>query len=252
MAEFPEIIAVEKEISLVHDITGKLVLDGGFEYNCIPDLVLGDKDGNLRYVEYKSTSSKKDQWINSWSYAIQVHATASAVSQANEGKSVTSQVVGLYKGWEQYGKLSSPLVYGYFKAGNPPFSQDQWLYEYRSGFNKKGIWTRDGGMKRWIEEMDLFLLSEQFPLTGPIFIKENLVTEYLAQRACREVEIDMAKRMLEASDGQAKDQLMRAAFPQRFSACNPGWGYECPFIRLCHGEQGVDPTEHGFIKKERR
>lgn len=250
IAEYPIVLAFEEELLLKHDIDGKLKEDGNFYYKCIPDLVLSNGEAQ-RYVEFKSTSSKKEQWINSWSYAIQVHATAKTVEMATEVPTST-QVVGLYKGYENYGKLNTPLVYGYFKAGNPPFVKEEWSYEYKAGLKRTPVWEREGGVKRWIEEMPLPLLSEQFPLTGPIFTKDHLVEEYLAQRAVRESVISLSVNVLKgASPDQIRD-IMHGTFPQKFSACNPGWGRECDFIRLCHGEQGVDPTKRGFSIKEER
>lgn len=514
IADYPEVVGIESELHMFHDVAGKLAKDGKFNYICIPDLVLSNGK-ELKYIEYKSSSSKKDQWISSWSYAVQVHATAKAIEESYR-LPCSTQVVGLYKGWESYGKLTSPLVYGYFKSGNPPFQKEEWClspttrvltsdlrwitvgslivghelagfdenprlspqgqkqrhwqnskvlavgrktlpclkvtlsdgtsvvcskqhrwltglacgkgmgsakwrradellplsiyghrasriykvvepwpqeptllseylrgafegegsltytmckhnsskgahlcfsqnigsvltevksklesfgfpvyeskksgkqrtltinrrrgvieilgqirpqrllnkwdlsklgtvrpgqsplvvvaveeigdqevvtlhtstgtlvaeglashnsYEYKAGLKKKGVWEREGGIKRWVEEMPVALLSEQFPLTPPIFTKDHLVEEYLAQRACREIEIDMTNKLLATADEASKVMVMRAGFPQRFNACQPGWGSACPFTRLCHGQQGVDPTEHGFMLKVKR
>lgn len=99
MATYPEIVCIEQEMHYDHD---------GLRFMSRPDLVLRDKDG-LWIIEYKTTSSKKEGWINSWETAIQLHSQVKAVESTLGEKPVGVIVQGLYKGWESYGKQNSPF-----------------------------------------------------------------------------------------------------------------------------------------------
>ena len=250
ISEYPKIVAIEKEIIYEHDDKGKPNPNGGFDFVCIPDLVLANDNGNV-YIEYKSTSSKKDQWINAWNNAIQVHATAWAIQQTSGTKIQHTIVQGLYKGYEAYGKLSSPMCYAYHKAGNPPFVKEEFSYEYKAGFKKVPTWELDGGVKRWVENMPDDVLAEQFPQTPPIFIDEALVERYFSQRAKREKTVNAHVLYLEGADEAETVEVMDEIFPQNFDACNPGWGRPCQYRQLCFGGK-CDPLKRGFRLRDER
>lgn len=90
MAEYPTIMAIEKEMQFNHN---------GLTFMSKPDLVLEGPDGPV-YVEYKTTSSKKDSWINSWNTAVQLHSTMRAIRETLNVEPVGVVVQGLYKGYE--------------------------------------------------------------------------------------------------------------------------------------------------------
>jgi len=58
----PEDIAIEQEMSYEYE---------GLLFMCKPDLVAVDTNGEVAYIEYKSTSSKKDEWTAQWDTAVQ-------------------------------------------------------------------------------------------------------------------------------------------------------------------------------------
>lgn len=241
MEAYPVIIAIEQEMRYDHD---------GLVFMSKPDLVVADKEECLWYIEYKSTASKKEEWINSWQTAVQLHSTCKAVEQS-VGEPVTGVIVqGLYKGYKSYGRQNSPFCYAYHKAGNPPFSEDQFLYEYRSGFKRYPTWMMKGGVKGWIEGMHPDFLAAQFPQTPPIFINESLVNAFFQQRDYREHEIAEAAEWLNSHPNDEDRGLVLAqAFPQRFDQCIPSFGKPCPYRLLCHG--GVtDPLNHGYTYRE--
>jgi hypothetical protein len=236
IGRYPIIKLVETPMLYLHDNVGMMAK---------PDLVLGDESGDLVYIEFKSTSTKKDTWVSSWDTAIQVHSTVKAI-EAHLGEPVGSVIVlGLYKGYESWGKQSSPMCYAYRKSGNPPFTQDQISYEYKPGLKKSPVWEMDGGVKKWVEEMPEQILADQFPMTPPIFVNEDLIAAFLRQRAMREKQIHQAILDLEA-DPAATDVIMDEVFPQRWDECYPAWGRPCTYARLCHGPQDVDPIEAGY------
>lgn len=243
IARYPRVLHVEEEMLLEHD---------GLGFMSKPDLVLATEDGSeVVYVEYKSTASKKDDWINSWSTAVQLHSTIRAV-EATTGVKINSVIVqGLYKGYVSYGKQNSPFCYCYKRNGNPPFTQDAVAFEYKAGFKRFPVWELEGGVKGWIEGMPEDVLASQFPQTPPIFVKDDLIDAFFLQRTVREKEIALALDWLEATEGdeEAQKMVMSTSFPQKFSECQPGWGSPCGYRLLCHGPQR-DPLDSGFVWRE--
>lgn len=238
MQQYPNIKMLEQPLVYKHDGVGMMAK---------PDIVLSDNDGINVYVEYKSTSSKKDTWINSWDTAIQLHSTVKAI-EAKLGEKVESVIVqGLYKGYESYGKQSSPFCYAYKRNGNPPFTQDQYEYAYKAGFKRYPTWQLPGGVKEWVETMPSHVLAEQFPQTPPIFINEPLIEAFFKQRAIREHEILTASQLMEKykdDPGQVQYELDRV-FPQKFDQCRPSFGSPCSYLKLCHGSV-QDPIAQGY------
>lgn len=243
MAEYPTIMAIEKEMQFNHN---------GLTFMSKPDLVLEGPDGPV-YVEYKTTSSKKDSWINSWNTAVQLHSTMRAIRETLNVEPVGVIVQGLYKGWEAYGKQSSPFCYAYRRAGNPPFTKDEISYEYRAGFRRFPIWELPGGVAEWVARMPDEVLRDQFPRTPLIFINEALVDAFFAQRTTREMEIAMAMEMIKdaqtENDAEAVQQLLDTAFPQRFDQCIPTFGRPCIYRNLCFNKV-ADPLAQGYTFRE--
>ena len=237
MKQYPKIVLLEKEMIYKHN---------GFGFMAKPDIVVADEEGNLWYVEYKSTSSKKEGWTNSWNTAIQLHSTIRAI-EATIGEKVTGVIVqGLYKGFESYGKQSSPFCYAYRRNGNPPFSETETAYEWKAGFKRYPTWELEGGVKAWVESMPDHVLSAQFPQAPPIFVKEDLINDFFNQRAVRETEIQMALGMMEKASEEDKELILNGSFPQRFDQCHPFFGKPCGYLKLCHGPKGVDPLTAGY------
>lgn len=236
MATYPTVVAIEQEMLYAYE---------DISFMSRPDLVLEDKDG-LHYIEYKSTSSKKDQWITSWNYAVQLQSSVKAI-EATLGRPVVSVVVvGLYKGYESYGKQSSPFCYSYQRKGNPPFTKDELSYEYRAGFRRVPTWELPNGVKGWVANMPENVLASQFPWTPPIFIKDDLVKAFFDQVYVREHEIDYANLLLDGADDEQTNAILSTSFPQNFEACSPAWGSSCPFKSICHGN--ADPSQ-GFTQR---
>jgi hypothetical protein len=231
--QYPKIIAIEPELRYDHD---------DLVFMSRPDLVVEDAEGDVWYIEYKTTSSKRENWVNSWDTAIQLHSTIRAI-ESTLGLKVTGVLVqGLYKGFESYGKQSSPFCYAYRRAANPPFIKAETTYEYRAGFKRFPTWELPGGVKAWVEGMPDSVLADQFPQVPPIFIKDELVDKFFQQRAYREREISLASRALQNGVDQG---ILDMCFPQHFDQCADSYGKPCAYRRICHG--GVtDPLAEGF------
>lgn len=245
LEQYPVIKLVEQPMVLKLETTGMMSK---------PDLVLADKEGNNWYIEYKTTSSKRPEWTNSWDLAVQVHSTIKALEDKLGEKVAGVIIQGLYKGYESYGKLSSPFVYAYKRAGSPPFYKEEIAYEYKSGFKRTPTWDLPGGVKEWVARMPANVLGDQFPRTPPIFINEDLIQAYFRQREVRESIISGA--MIHLADPEVAEDVkqwqMDAVFPQRFDQCKPAWnkGEACRYATLCHGPKGLDPLSHGYVWRD--
>ena len=239
MAEYPTILYVEQEFLMRHNELGQIDPEGSFGFMAKPDLILQDKDGMTVYVEYKSTSSNKEEWSNSWQTAIQLHSAVATVEHAT-GLEIDKIIVqGLYKGYmSRYNRQESDLCYGYFAPGNPPFTKDQWSYEWRKGYNKSAVWRREGGVKQWVADMPDHILSAQFPQVPPITLNRPLVETFFRQQANREGAI---REAIVAPTPEALDRT----FPQRWENCIPSYGKPCGYRTICHGNV-QDPLEAGF------
>jgi hypothetical protein len=236
-----EIIFCEQELTYEHD---------GLTFMAKPDLILRQKEtGDLVYLEFKTTSSIKDQWMTSWQTAVQLHSTVRAV-EAKLGEKVERVIVqGLYKSYvSQYNRQESIFCYGYHKPGTPPFNKEQWQYVYAAGFKKSPIWKREGGVKRWVEEMPINLLSQQLPQTPPIFVNNDLVDAFFRQCAVRERDIRDARNAIIEAGAEDSQGMLDTYFPQNFEACSPGWGTGCQYKKLCHGNLN-DPLKAGFTMR---
>jgi hypothetical protein len=242
ISAFPIIKAIEQEMIYDHN---------GLRFMSKPDLILADQsEETWAYIEFKSTSTKKAEWINSWNTAIQLHSTIKAV-EATLGTAPSVVIVqGLYKGYSAYNKQTSPFCYAYKKAGGASFLSDEVSYEYRAGYKKFPVWEMKGGCKSWVESMPDYTLVDQFPQSPPIYIKEDLVESFFNQRLIREQEIKLALQMLEAiDDEETRQAILNTSFQQKFDQCLPGWGKPCSFRFICHG--GVDnPLQSGYTWRE--
>lgn len=241
LEQYPTIVAVEHVCTYTDDEK---------TFTRKPDLILADRDGELVYIEYKSTSAVSEEWIASWETHVQVHAACLAIEQTLGQACDRVIVQGLLKGTKSYGKQGSPFCYAYKKFGQPPFSEDQVEYEYKAGFKRTPVWELEGGLKSWVGGMPENVLANQFPQTPPIFIKKELIHRWLNQRMGREVEVRMALDMLEANPEGAGD-ILDYTYPQRFDQCQPGFrnARPCPFKIMCFGEV-MNPTQAGFILRE--
>lgn len=241
--QYPTIVAVEQEMT--YTLRDDLV------FMAKPDLILAKEDGTLVYIEYKTTSSKSEQWVNSWGTAVQLHSSIKAVEQTLGQAPASVIVIGLYKGYQSYGKQSSPFCYCYQKSANPPFTEAQTAYEYKPGFKRSPVWELPGGVAQWVAEMPEEVLAAQFLQTPEIFIKDDMIEQFFAQVGIREFEIQQAMLVIDnkSTTPDQHQQFLNGFFPQHFEQCNPAYGRGCSFKMLCHGHVS-EPLEQGWILRE--
>lgn len=100
LRRYPKIVAVERDVVFKHNQEGLSDPAGLFEFHAKPDLILStDDETEVVYNEYKTSSNKKEQWINSWDKSIQAHATLAAINQTLGLDLAGIIVQGLYKGY---------------------------------------------------------------------------------------------------------------------------------------------------------
>lgn len=150
-----------------------------------------------------------------------------------------------------YGKQNSPFCHSYFRQGTPPFSYPDWQYAYKSGYKRTPTWEMEGGVKKWVDEMPERVLADIYPCTPPIFVNEQLVADFFAQRQIREVEIREAVKVINDPDmpEAMRKQFLNCFFPQRYDQCNPSFGRPCGFRELCFGNV-TDPIARGWTLRD--
>lgn len=239
-----EIVEIEREFFLPLDETDAYTLT----FRCRPDLILRHRvTGKLWYFEYKTTSNDSPKWINSWLRAVQLHVGCTAASDELGEPVEGCVVIGLYKGYDKYGRLNSPFTYGFKKAGVPAITADQFRYEYTPKWER--IFIPDHmTMAEWVGGMPQEMALAQFPETPPMFVREDLIERFLEQQKYRERDV------IEAMSGDLMDDVMDRVFPQTFSQCTPAWGRECQFHPACWmSHVGRDPVGSGYyVRREPR
>ena len=240
---YPTIITMEQEIAYEID---------GMTFMSKPDLLVATSDDAIVYIEYKTTGYKNDKWLNSWRYNPQIHSAMKVINETQGIELAATIVQGLYKGYESYGKQTSPFCYAYARAGQPPFYEPELSYVYKAGFKKFPVWELEGGLKKWVDDMPEEVLAEQFPQVPPVYFDTNIAEAFFRQAVIREKEIQFSEEILrlEGVDENAKATMLDHVYPQNFEACAPSFGPGCPFLRVCHGNCGVSPYELGFKARE--
>lgn len=216
-----------------------------------PDLILRRRDdGTFWYVEYKTTGWNDNRWINSWLKAVQLHSGVFAARHTLHLPIEGAIIVGLYKGYrsrDEERRFMSPLAYGWRDAGAPAILSARTSYTFQrgKGWERAATHTLPGGLEGWLAGMPLDLLREQFPTTGPIFLREDLVDAFFRQRAEREDALALWH------DAGRPDAALDTLFPQQFFSCQPAFGYSCAFNDLCwNGAAAAAPLDAGFRVRE--
>lgn len=231
-----EIIAVEREMTLPADSAGRI------QVMVKPDLIVRRRTDNTHwYLEYKSTGFKTQNWIEGWRYAIQLHVGCLAAEKVLGVPVEGAQIIGFYKGYPKDNKLRSPFTYAYHLEGVPGVVPERWSCEWTRGWELLPVHLYPGGMQAWVrEEMDEELLIEQFPCTGPIPVRKDIVATFLAQLERRE------NQVLAYHAGMSD---LDTAFPQRFKSCRPLIGKPCPYIECCFSPSVAgDPIGSGLYQ----
>lgn len=229
-------------------------VEPGYRFRARQDLLLKNKfDGHLCYVDYKTSSSYKPQWVASWAKSPQLHSSMYALKMAEGVQVQRAIVIGLYKGYqdEKNGIQRSIFTYSYC---NREYSMiPEYAYEYKraKGWEMFSIGEEFEDQEQWIANMPLEKLTEQYPQTGPIFARDDIAEKYFRQQLIREKEVDEAiKRLHESTSVEEITRILDTHFKQNFSKCEPAYGYKCEYANLCWQPWvEADPLGSGLYKQ---
>lgn len=222
----------------------------GFLFRARQDLLLQSKfDGHLAYVDYKNCSSTKPQWIKAWAKSVQLHSSMYAMRVAQGIDVQRAIVIGLYKGYrnEKDGTQRSPFTYGYCNrefAMSPTYQSE---YTRARGWELFSTFDEFENLEEWVNNMATPLLTAQFPMTGPIFPRDDIADTWFRQQLIREAEVGEAVQLLQTSTSiEEITAVLDKYFKQNFSHCDPAYGYTCEFQNLCWIPSiEADPLESG-------
>jgi hypothetical protein len=204
-----------------------------------PDRVVRDRVNNyLVYLEYKTTISASQKWLDSWRYQIQLHTSMAAVEEeAIEEPLKFAHVIGLMKGQVVEGRLRHPYVWAYKNTRT-----NEWTHDYqkaRSGeWEPAPVWDFPLGIVEWVQRCGEEVAASQFPMTAPIFLNIRLLNEWIDRRIFREEEIaSVAEKCYD-------DLTLRSRyFPRHTNRCKPGFGDACPYLKICwNAESARNPS----------
>lgn len=228
MAEY-DLVEAEKWI--------ELDFPGGFKFRARQDLLLRSKfDGHYCMVDYKNTSSIKPQWIASWGRSVQMHSSLYAINHSSDIKVDRFMIIGLYKGYKDEKLNTQRSIFNYGWVNREFGMVPQYSYEYQrsKGWELFSTAEEFSDLSEWVAKMPPTLLSEQFPLTVPIFYREDIASEWFKQQLIREAEVaDASEALQKATSVEEIDNILRKSYRQNFSHCKPAWGYSCEFEELC-------------------
>jgi len=226
----------------------------GFLFRARQDLLLRNKfDGHTAYVDYKTTSSTKPQWIKSWNKSIQLHSSMFAMRKTTSHLVERAIVIGLYKGYkdDKNNVQRSILNYGWCNREYAMSPQYSYTYTKAKGWELFSVADEFEDPMQWIANMPTPLLSEQFPMTGPIMARDDIAEVWFRQQLIREQEVSDAIQKLHTSTTLEEITLiLDTHFKQNFSKCDPSFGYGCEFEPLCwipHVQ--ADPLSSGYFKR---
>lgn len=213
-----------------------------------PDRVLRDRtDGRLVYFEYKSTISASSKWLQSWTYAIQLHIGLAALQEEFPAETVKfGYIVGLLKGSTSQAdsRLLHPYVWAY------KHEDGRWESEYSktrsAGWSPEPVWNYPGGILAWVRKLGPEVARNQFPFTAPIFLNARMLDEWVERRTAREIEIQN-----NLTDCREPGKVRSIIFPKIQSRCRPAFGDACPYVPVCwNATTEQDPLKSGlFIKR---
>lgn len=197
---------------------------------------------------------------------------------------ITGEVLEYPKGSGHF-YHNTPLLYAWFRGGDPPVSEDEWYQRYEwsctrphklgngrkcdggrthklSGVVKESVEKRyPGGIIGWIDflyENDRALLEEQLIELPPIMRSEYHIERWKRQVLGREVKIAGESRLMqfvraskidepvEPGDPATFSQTLDYKFPMHTASGNCLRPGKCMAYDLCWGNAASDPTNLGY------
>ena len=216
-----EVVATEVECTIV--------LSPDVTYMARPDAVVRRlSDMTYWYIQDKTSSLSPDSFGQGWDKLPELHATARAIEQTLGFSISGAYVQGWYKGYQKNGTLYSPLAYCWAKPGQPGVGKPQYSFEYRAGWGRIPINSLD--VPAWVKSLPEPLIQQQFPVTAPIMIRQDLTDRYLAQILRRELDLKLWR-----DDCSLTEDGRRLKMAQHFNQCDEWSKYRrpCQFRDCC-------------------
>jgi hypothetical protein len=194
-----------------------------------PDRYLRHRQGRyLVYREYKSTKWANNGWLNSWTYAPQIHIGLAGMQEELGEKVAFAQVMGLMKGEVRDGKLGHPYVWAWQNSAT-----GEWTHDYNKAraavWERYPVWEFPQGPVEWVQLCGPEVASAQFPHTAPIFLNERLLNDWTWRRTFREMQVS---EVLEESRHDWQKRIVY--FEPRTAQCRPVVGDPCPYLLACN------------------
>lgn len=245
MAEY-EILETEK--------LRKWEVEPGYVFRFKQDLLLKNRfNGSITYVDYKSTSSDDPKWIASWAKHPQMHSSMYSLRQLDIPVE-QCLVQGLFKGWKDKKTKDQTSIFtrGWVNREYAMTPQYSYTYQRSKGWEPFSTFDEFEDLSDWVANMPDDILVQQYPVTGPIFVRDDIAIKWFRQQMIREREVEHAINSLKSCDSEDSiNQVLDTYFRQSFSKCQPAWGFECEFLNACwvpHVEQ--DPLGSGQFKRK--
>lgn len=292
------ILAVEEEQIAVLGCTCGLdgeVVDGlvheqrgcqGIAWQSRPDVILESlTTGEHEYWEFKTLSQPSEPWESQWETKIQFALSILGVERKYGFRVDHNYVLGLIKGRREAsynvetGQYDGPLVqnsrliYGYYKAGNPPLEAPDWQASYKwqdergrnhtlgKAYRKTPIWTAkefalEEGMspvEYWVKWIGPEARAESLRLIGPLNRQDLLIAEaseeVLANELRWQEDLEHLRRLY-LQHGWGSEAFMRQLrwmIPRSWDCRRYGKRHACQFEDLCFKRQGwEDPIGSGL------
>jgi len=203
-----------------------------------PDRVQRGHGQGLRWREWKSTSTTRQEWVQSWAYSPQLHIGLAALGEELKEKLDFASILGFYKGHDQGGKLHHPYVWAYRSP------QGKWSADYTYGWEKVGVWEYAGGVEQWVRDCGEDVSRRVFLWSAPVFLDERIVNSIVLAQTERMREVGEVKGAC-----QAIWELRQLHFPQHFNECRPPYGSACSYLGACHNASvNADPVGSGMYR----
>lgn len=256
-----DVVAVEEEREVALDEEGQIILMDR------PDAeLLHRQTGRYAALELKTCSTDREDYFDSWRYATQTMGHILAM-EAKHGEQKVGHILMefMYSGTHRRDKLSnqdiyySPLIRGYVMPGDPPLSQDQYAWAYKSGkgWSPFDVWDRRfdnqppfvSGVEFWVDNIlpEQVLRDQLF--TREVFRSETELQEWKDKMLSQQRRIQVGTQS--AQDPDLRDKVMSWAFPgNKDESCYQNKYFKkCEFLPICYGQIAGDPLESGLFQR---
>lgn len=209
-------------------------------------------DGELFYIEWKTTAYGEDEWAKRWEKNTQVFCNALAIEETLKERVSGVMIEGLVKGprkkeWRKSSGFQgqviqqSALCYGW--QGVDGGVSPKWAY----GLTHVPLWTVPGMTpSKWVASIptDDFLCP-----VPPIIPDRDDLEDWREGAKWMMFRIDEGIEAIVGAEKDAKRKVVARYFPPNYEACYPfGIGSRCPYFEPCFNpEVRRDPLRNGFV-----